>query len=253
MTFRLYLVFSISALLPLSAAPNGAEAKAIFHKRCTACHTYGRGVKVGPDLKGVTERRQREWLLKFINSSSKMIRSGDTTANELFTKFKRERMPDWSDLSAQQVNAILDWFASNGPEQKEPDERNALTASAVDIESGRRLFHGRAPFAKGQHACATCHAVRGEWAYRGSLGPQLATAYTRYQDRALTDFLKHPCIPHLSADAAHGALMPQEVFDLKSYLAFESGLKIPVVTSPPSQMHTAGADAPPNRPVGGSL
>ena len=30
-----------------------------FTTRCTACHTFGKGVKVGPDLKGVTERRQR--------------------------------------------------------------------------------------------------------------------------------------------------------------------------------------------------
>jgi cytochrome c2 len=46
------------------------EAAATFNGRCTACHTYGKGIKVGPDLKGVTERRKRDWLLKFIHASS---------------------------------------------------------------------------------------------------------------------------------------------------------------------------------------
>jgi len=40
-----------------------AEAAATFNGRCTACHTYGKGIKVGPDLKGVNQRRKREWLL----------------------------------------------------------------------------------------------------------------------------------------------------------------------------------------------
>ncbi len=27
-----------------------AQAAATFNSRCTACHTYGKGIKVGPDL-----------------------------------------------------------------------------------------------------------------------------------------------------------------------------------------------------------
>src|SRR5215475_5830540 len=83
----------------LHAAPAMTEAKVIFKKRCTACHTFGKGTKVGPDLKGVTDRRTRDWLLKFVRSSSEMIASGDATATKLFAEFKRERMPDWDDLS----------------------------------------------------------------------------------------------------------------------------------------------------------
>src|SRR5262249_54191159 len=52
-----------------------AEAAAIFNRRCTACHTYGKGIKVGPDLKGVTERRKHDWLVKFIHASSSVIKS----------------------------------------------------------------------------------------------------------------------------------------------------------------------------------
>jgi protein SCO1/2 len=57
-------------LLPARAA-HAIDAKKVFNQRCTACHTFGKGVKVGPDLKGVTARRQRPWLLKFVRSSQR--------------------------------------------------------------------------------------------------------------------------------------------------------------------------------------
>ncbi|HZD95183.1 MAG TPA: c-type cytochrome, partial [Candidatus Sulfotelmatobacter sp.] len=79
-----------------------AEAAATFNKRCTACHTYGKGIKVGPDLKGVNDRRKRDWLVKFVHASSIVIKSGDPTATALFAEFKQQRMPDWADLSEKQ-------------------------------------------------------------------------------------------------------------------------------------------------------
>ena len=36
---------------------------------CNACHSIGEGKKIGPDLKGVTERREEAWLIKFIQSA----------------------------------------------------------------------------------------------------------------------------------------------------------------------------------------
>ena len=106
-----------AGVLPARAA-HATDAKKIFNQRCTACHTFGKGVKVGPDLKGVTVRRQRPWLLKFVRSSQQVIAGGDPVANELFRTFKRQRMPDWTDLSPQDVNAILDWLAVDGPESE---------------------------------------------------------------------------------------------------------------------------------------
>jgi protein SCO1/2 len=97
------LLFSVRALQANDSSDGGqkfsAEAAAIFNRRCTACHTYGKGIKVGPDLKGVTGRRTHDWLLKFIRASSMVIKSGDPTATKLFAEFKGQRMPDWTDLS----------------------------------------------------------------------------------------------------------------------------------------------------------
>jgi mono/diheme cytochrome c family protein len=219
---------SVSGSLAQSAfAASDAGAKVVFRKRCTGCHTYGKGIKVGPDLKGVTERRDRPWLLNFIRSSSKMIRSGDTRAVKLFTQFKQERMPDWTDLSPQQVEAILDYFAADGPAQKEPDERHASTATAAEIESGRKLFQGKARFTAGGRACVTCHSIRNADGMRGgSLGPDLTSAYFKYQDKALADFLKRPSFVHVHESPAE-FLTPQESFDLKAYMARAAGMAIP--------------------------
>ena len=105
-------------------------------------------------------------------------------------------MPDWTDLSPQDVNAILDWLAVDGPDQKPADERDAELATAADITRARALFDGRTPLADGGLACAACHTVRDHGRrVGGTLGPDLTDTYLRYRDRALTLVLRHPCTP----------------------------------------------------------
>jgi cytochrome c2 len=198
-----------------------AEAAAIFNKRCTACHTYGKGVKVGPDLKGVNARRKREWLVKFIHASSLVIKSGDHTATELFAEFKQQRMPDWTDLSDTQITGILEYIAVGGPDIKPADERNAELGTGAEIENGRRLFTGETRLKYGAQACGTCHSVQGA-GWGGTLGPELTNTYFRYQDRALTEFLRHPCFQWSAGGAAAGAhyLTAKESFSIKAFLRY---------------------------------
>lgn len=194
------------------------EAAATFNTRCTACHTYGKGIKVGPDLKGVTERRKRDWLLKFIHASSGVIKSGDPTATALFAQFKQQRMPDWVDLSDQQINEILDYIAIGGPDIKPLDERNAETATAADTETGQKLFYGAVRTKYGAQACVTCHSVLGAGVRGGGLGPDLTNAYRRYQDLALTEFLRHPCFNWDMRTPEGHYLTAKESFALKAFL-----------------------------------
>jgi mono/diheme cytochrome c family protein len=220
-TILVIVAFSLALSVPARAATGSPEAKKIFNQRCTACHSFGKGIKVGPDLKGVTKRRERPWLLKFIRSSQGVIGGGDPIATKLFADFKKQRMPDWTDLSEAQITAILEWFAVDGPEQKEPDERNAALATAAEIGVGRALFSGATPQANGGLACAACHTIQdGDGADKGTaggtLGPDLSISYARYQDRAMTLFLKKPCSPRAPQKAEY--LTPQESFAIKAYL-----------------------------------
>jgi hypothetical protein len=192
------------------------DAKRVFNQRCTACHTFGHGVKVGPDLKGVTARRTRPWLVQFVRGSQGVIKSGDPTANELYRKFKGQRMPDWSDLSPSDVGTILDWFAANGPEQKDADEKDGALASAENLAFGRALFEGTAPLANGGLPCGRCHRIAD--GAGGTLGPDLTAAYGKYRDRAHTLYLKRPCTPRQPEVSAARYLTPEESFALKGIL-----------------------------------
>jgi nitrate reductase gamma subunit len=201
-----------------SAHADPAEAKKIFTQRCMACHTFGKGVKVGPDLKGVTERRQRAWLLKFIRSSATVIDSGDATAVDLFQQFKQQRMPDWTDLSEEQIGSILDWLAVNGPDQQEADARLAELATPAELETGRQLFHGDRALTHGGTACGSCHSIRDRsGSSGGTLASDLTQTYADYQDSALTLFLKHPCTQRIP-ESTTTFLTPEESFALKAYL-----------------------------------
>jgi len=198
------------------------KARLTFSQRCSACHTYGRGIKVGPDLKGVNDRRRHDWLLKFIHQSSAVIKSGDPTATTLFEQFKHQRMPDWTDLSEQDIDDILHYLRIGGPDIKPADERSAQTATVAEEEAGRKLFYGETGFRYGAQSCNACHRAGGREFSGGSLGPDLSSVYLRYQDMALTSFLRHPCFkwdPRMSADEY---LTPVESFALKAFLRRQS-------------------------------
>lgn len=184
-----------------------------------ACHTFGKGVKVGPDLKGVTERRQRAWLLKFVRSSASVIDSGDEIAVGLFQQFKQQRMPDWTDLSEAQVGSILDWLGVNGPDQQEPDARLAESATPAELDAGRQLFHGEHKLTLGGSACGACHSIRdASGSSGGTLASDLTDVYSQYQDVAMTQFLKHPCTHRMPESEGASFLTPPESFALKAYL-----------------------------------
>jgi cytochrome c2 len=226
-----------------SAVKFSSDAAATFNKRCTACHTYGKGIKVGPDLKGVTERRKRDWLLKFIQASSTVIKAGDPTATGLFAQFKQQRMPDWTDLSETQINDILNYVAVGGPDIKPVDERNAEFATAADIENGKQLFSGEKRLKYGAQACVMCHSVD-DAGWGGSLGPNLTKTYFQYQDRALTEFLRHPCFQWSTGDSRTHYLTARESFSLKAFLRQAALRRIAGADSSPSPNSAQGSAAP---------
>ncbi|MGI9383452.1 MAG: SCO family protein [Methyloligellaceae bacterium] len=68
--------------------------QALFLKACAVCHTIGKGDRVGPDLKDVTVRRERDWLVQFLIEPDVMRAKKDPIALALDAKFKGVRMPN---------------------------------------------------------------------------------------------------------------------------------------------------------------
>src|SRR5689334_21647124 len=136
---------AIVSAIGLFASLSGAVAfgaqdpAAVFVKKCSGCHTFGRGIRVGPDLKGATDGRTRPWLRSWIRSSQRLIEARDPTATALYDTFKRERMPDQA-LSDGEIDALLDFLASGGPLAAAGGRpRHAGTATADEISVGRDL------------------------------------------------------------------------------------------------------------------
>jgi protein SCO1/2 len=101
----------------------------LFASRCSACHSIGQGDKMGPDLLGVTARRERTWLSRYIQVPDQVLASGDPIAKALNEKYQKARMPNVglggadaaaivSYLEAQSAHAHAPSHSHPGGEQK---------------------------------------------------------------------------------------------------------------------------------------
>lgn len=202
----------------ISGNARAFEAGAYFEKNCSSCHTVGNGDDVGPDLKGVTDRRKREWLVPFIQSSQTVIQGGDPVANELFGKFKQKKMPD-QDLKPEEINAILDYIAGGGPKEVAIDAKPATAATPADIQKGRDLFTGRIRLSAGGASCISCHSAGDVGSLGGgTLGLNLTQAYSKYEDKGLSKALKKPGFRIMKDYYADKPMTDEETFALKAFL-----------------------------------
>ena len=89
----------------------------LFQSRCQACHTVGEGDKLGPDLMGVTQRRERGWLTSYLAQPEKMLAEGDPIATSLFKKYKQVRMPNL-DLGTERRRRAATYLEGRSPPQR---------------------------------------------------------------------------------------------------------------------------------------
>jgi mono/diheme cytochrome c family protein len=99
------LEVAIHEAIYYATAP-GSQGQAIFENICAMCHTIGDGILVGPDLKDVTSRRDRDWLISFITRPDQLIAQGDPQAIQLLEQYNGMLMPTFG-LSEQEAEAAL--------------------------------------------------------------------------------------------------------------------------------------------------
>ncbi|MBI4691012.1 MAG: cytochrome c [Nitrospirae bacterium] len=93
-----------------SKASSVENGKGIFEHICSRCHTLGGGLKVGPDLKGVTDKREKKWLFNWISNPEKVVESGDAIAEELLLKYTI-KMPSHG-LSTDEISSLITYLES---------------------------------------------------------------------------------------------------------------------------------------------
>lgn len=92
------------------------QGRYTFATHCAACHTIGHGDKIGPDLMGVTNVRDRSWLEQFIATPEKLIAAKDPIAVALYKKYNGINMPNLR-LSDEELNNLLQFLARQSAEQ----------------------------------------------------------------------------------------------------------------------------------------
>lgn len=113
----LLLVFSVSTYAQDDVAVETSEAtvdlggdpvvgRQLFNSNCAACHTLDKK-GVGPALRDVAQRYEKEWLHKWIKSSSAMIASGDSRAIKIFEEYNKSPMQDFPALSETDIDNII--------------------------------------------------------------------------------------------------------------------------------------------------
>ena len=65
---------------------------------------------IGPALHGVTEKRSREWLQKWIKNNKSLRESGDKEAIEIYKEYGNIEMNSFPQLSEKQIDDILSFI-----------------------------------------------------------------------------------------------------------------------------------------------
>ncbi len=188
---------------------NASATQELFQQNCAACHSIGKGALAGPDLKGITETRDREQLADFIVNPA------------------GSKMPVLPGIDKPKALALLDYIEqSSHPEKvtasKEAAPKTSLVQTPVSpeaIENGRKLFLGMKPFGKGGPACISCHSAGVTTQFGGgSLGMDLAGVYQRFGGRpSLEAWLASIPSPTMQPIYKNNSLQKEEIEALVAF------------------------------------
>ena len=87
------------------------KGEKLFKQNCTACHMITEARLVGPGLKGVTDKYEKEWLVKWIRNSQDFIASGDERAIKIFEEYNKSVMQSF-DFSDEELDNLLAYLAN---------------------------------------------------------------------------------------------------------------------------------------------
>ncbi len=118
---RQFFVFSLLTIFlgmsqPLFSQIEGdaANGRKLFKANCASCHKLDKKL-VGPALAGVTERRETEWLVKWIRNNAELRASGDADAIKIFEEYNGSPMTAFPQLEDKDVMDILAYTIAGDP------------------------------------------------------------------------------------------------------------------------------------------
>ncbi|HED64191.1 MAG TPA: cytochrome c, partial [Planctomycetes bacterium] len=169
--FQTIPIVVVPVLLLVGSTPQAAPQDAVseetvtyFRNNCVSCHTIGGGVLTGPDLKGVTDREDRAWLIEFIQDPKAAMDRGDAHALELLSEANGALMPTIPTLTPEMAEKLLHLIEVESALEKSHFAGLQLSdrpLTEADVARGRELFLGHERFQNGAPSCVSCHSVMG--------------------------------------------------------------------------------------------
>jgi len=107
-----------------------SRGESLFRTRCSACHVVGTGdglARLGPNLVGVLQRRERAWVERWIAAPDEMLASGDPVANDLFAAYNRVSMPNMR-LNELEISALLEYIDGESQRALATEANSAASA-----------------------------------------------------------------------------------------------------------------------------
>lgn len=181
------------------------QGHTIFEQTCQFCHTIGGGILVGPDLKDVTSRKDREELVSFIVDPKSF---GADMPN-----------PGISETEAKEVLLYIDEQSGAEPVLISEEEDGAATPVLIsaDTTTGRDLFIGKISLENGGAACFSCHNIDGLAALGGgTLGKDLSEGYAGLTEAGLAGISK--AVPVMASIFDERPLTDEELVHLTAFL-----------------------------------
>ena len=232
-----FVCMLMGCMLSPYALASVEQGKTVYQQKCVACHTIGKGQLVGPDLKGVTTKRDRAWLVRWIVEPDKMLAEGDALATQMLADFNNVPMPNLGVTQAES-EAILAYLAAvpvattATPEVADNKAAETIVVSTTtvtppvekvvgDAVIGKQLFVGQQNLANGAPACIGCHKNSDIGGLGGgTLGPDLTKAYSRFgKDMGLPGVLRSLPFPTMQGVFAKQPLTEDEVAHIGAFLA----------------------------------
>jgi mono/diheme cytochrome c family protein len=219
------LMIAMALALSLSAGPVLAQDRVEdFKRNCVSCHTIGGGRLVGPDLKDVSQRKDRAWLSRFIMDPKGVLDSGDAYALKMKDDARGALMTNIPGMTLERAMNLLDLIEAESALEKSQFEGIKLSDrpfTPVDVAAGREMFLGNQRLANGGPSCVSCHSVNGIGVLAGGkLGPDLNAVFERLNGRkGLATWLSAPATSTMQAVFEEHPLEAEEILPLVAYLA----------------------------------
>jgi len=142
LSFLFLISYSISA-----QQGDPVNGKKLYNANCAACHKLDKKL-IGPPLKGISEKRNTEWLHAWIRDNNALRASGDQDAIDIFEEYNGMPMIAYPQFSDQEIDDIIAYT----DDKPVATEAVAEVAQEVDprVAVGKKLF---------QTNCAACHKL----------------------------------------------------------------------------------------------